>query len=440
MTANSRLTTSDFNTDPWWWRDAPPLDDPPGALPEATDVAVVGSGYTGLNCALELARAGTDVTVFDAGRIGEGASTRAAGFVSGRSGVGKQIDLVKAVGDARATAILEEADEAYDAFQARIDREGIDCDLEFRGRYVGAHTRKTYDALARKVALYNQDGRDLYEMIPYGDQDRIVCTKQYSGGMFMKGAATVHPAKYHAGLVRLCRDAGVRFQPKTPVLGVARDGSGYAVATDRGVVRARVVGLGTNGYTGGATPWHRKRIIPISSTLMSTERLGKEQVERLIPQLCAIIDAKRVIVLARPTPDHQAILFGGRAKFQPISAHDSVRILHREMVRMFPSLSAVRVTNAWSGYMGFTFDFLPKLGVQDGVHYALGCNGGAGIVMMSWLGRKMAASILGGSNRASAFAGLPFETRPFYAGTPWFLPVVGNYYRLRDWIDMKMAG
>ena len=112
-------------------------------------------------------------------------------------------------------------------------------------------------------------------------------------------------------------------------------------------------------------------------------------------------------------------------------------ILHGQMVEMFPRLSDVKVTHAWSGYMGFTFDFLPKIGLHDGVHYAIGCNGGAGIVLMSWLGQRLAGNILGTGDRRSAFEGLPFKTQPFYSGNPWFLPIIGNWYRFRDWIDLR---
>ena len=105
---------------------------------------------------------------------------------------------------------------------------------------------------------------------------------------------------------------------------------------------------------------------------------------------------------------------------------------------MFPQMSDLRVTNAWSGYMAFTFDFLPKIGIHDGIHYALGCNGGCGIVMMSWLGRRVGQKILGSSD-TSAFEGLAFKTQPFYSGRPWFMPIVGNWWRLRDWLELRQA-
>jgi hypothetical protein len=59
--------------------------------------------------------------------------------------------------------------------------------------------------------------------------------------------------------------------------------------------------------------------------------------------------------------------------------------------------------------------------------------------MMSHLGHRTALKILGKTNRPSAFEGLPFETRPLYDGRPWFLPAVGAWYKLRDWLDRRLA-
>ena len=113
-------------------------------------------------------------------------------------------------------------------------------------------------------------------------------------------------------------------------------------------------------------------------------------------------------------------------------------ILHQQMQDSYPQLAAARITHSWLGLMAFTFDFLPKRGVHDGVHYALACNGGSGIVMMSWLGRQTAFSLLGGQNSKSAFAGLAYKSHPLYSGWPWFIPFVGTYYRFRDWLDLRL--
>ena len=75
-----------FKPQPWWWEDAP-LHAPEDPWVDHADVVVVGSGYAGLSCAIELARSGVDVLVLDALAIGGGASSEAAGFTSGRAGV-----------------------------------------------------------------------------------------------------------------------------------------------------------------------------------------------------------------------------------------------------------------------------------------------------------------------------------------------------------------
>lgn len=439
VTKNRDIFATAFSHRPYWWRHAEPLATPNRDLPETTDALIVGSGYAGLCCALELARSGLDVTVLDANDIGSGASSRAAGLVSGRAGVSKQINLEAAVGKERATAILGEADEAYEHLQTVIRTEAIDCDFQPIGRFVAANTPAAYEKLAAKMTEYNSDGRDRFEMVSREEQGRFVRSNFYHGGMFNDSAGSIHPAKYHAGLVRLCRDAGVRLIGQTRVESIVTDAAGKAAHTSRGVVQAREVMLGTGGYTDAVSPWHRRRIIPISSTMIATEQLGAERVKRLLPAACPVIDSKRVISFARPSPDGQCLLFGGRARFTPVGPEESVRILHGQMCEVFPELKDVKIENAWSGFMAFTFDFLPKVGVQDGLHYAIACNGGSGIVMMSWLGRKAAGNILGTANRRSAFEGLPFKTQPFYSGAPWFVPIVGSWYRFRDWLDLRQV-
>ena len=168
------IVGQDYRDEPYWWRHARPFDTGNAELPGKIDVLVVGSGYAGLRCAIEIARAGRSVAVLDAQQIGEGASTRAAGLVSGRAGVSKQINLVQAVGEQRARGILEEADSAFDDFQSFIRENEIDCDFEPIGRFVGANTAGAFDKLAAKTEEYNSDGRERFRMISQADQSDYV--------------------------------------------------------------------------------------------------------------------------------------------------------------------------------------------------------------------------------------------------------------------------
>jgi len=83
------------------------------------------------------------------------------------------------------------------------------------------------------------------------------------------------------------------------------------------------------------------------------------------------------------------------------------------------------------GFVAYTFDKLPHLGVRNGLHYAMGyC--GSGIAMGSYLGYKIAHKLLGHGEGDTAFDDLPFQSRPFYHGKPWFLASAVAWYRLRD--------
>ena len=70
-----------MKTYPYWWEHAPREASQPVELPNKVDVAIVGAGYSGLSAALVLARAGLSVAVFEAGQLGEGASSRNGGMV-----------------------------------------------------------------------------------------------------------------------------------------------------------------------------------------------------------------------------------------------------------------------------------------------------------------------------------------------------------------------
>src|SRR3546814_16340075 len=75
----AEIFTPEFKTPPYWWERTPrpQLDRP--ALPTTVDVAVIGSGYTGLCAALEVARGGRSTLVLDAEAAGWGRSSRTGG-------------------------------------------------------------------------------------------------------------------------------------------------------------------------------------------------------------------------------------------------------------------------------------------------------------------------------------------------------------------------
>lgn len=436
--ADSELFAPGFKAAPYWWEEAPPANPVVPELPDQVDVAVVGGGYCGLSAALELGRQGLGVAVLEAGQIGEAASSLNGGLVLGAlkfSGA----DLAQRFGEARAGALLEEGARCWPFLEELLTREGIACHYRRTGRFVGAHCPRAFETLsARADELRRLTGMDVTPL-PRARQREEIGTDLYYGGLVVEASAGLHPALYHHGVAAAARRAGARVLEGVRVQRIVRAGADrFALRTSAGDLGARQVLVATNGYTTDATPWLRRRLIPIASFIIATEPLPPETTRRLIPKGRMIADTKRILYYYRLSPDGTRVIFGGRASFRGIDARTAAPELHRFMTSVWPELARTRITHAWCGNVAFTFDHVPHIAVHDGIHYAAGCQG-SGVALGTYLGYQAALKLAGKAARPCAFDGLPFPTKPLYTGNPWFLPVVGSAYRLLDTLDQRLA-
>src|SRR5215470_3863574 len=87
--SNADIFHKDFKAMPYWWEAYKPVTGDLVDVPRTARVAIVGGGYAGLSCAIELADAGFEACVLEAAELGAGASTRNGGAVSGGVKIGK---------------------------------------------------------------------------------------------------------------------------------------------------------------------------------------------------------------------------------------------------------------------------------------------------------------------------------------------------------------
>jgi glycine/D-amino acid oxidase-like deaminating enzyme len=424
----------DFKAVPYWWEDTPPPQLDAGALPDKVDVAIIGSGYTGLNAALQTARGGRTTLVLDAEAAGHGCSTRNGGQIS--TSIKPSFEELSARhGEAEAFAILREGHTALSWIGEMIKAEGIDCDYKVAGRFHAAHNKAQYEKLAGRIARQPKGLEVPAYMVPRSEQHRELGTDAYHGGVVYPRHASLDPARYHAGLLRLVIKAGAEVMPHCAAINIAREGSGFRITTSRGPVAARNVVVATNGYTGTVSPWHRRRVIPIGSYIIATAPLPAGMMDRLMPTDRVLGDTRRVVCYYRPSPDRSRILYGGRVSFRETDPRVSGPKLHRDLVGIFPELAETSISHSWAGFVAYTFDTLAHVGCHDGMHYAMGyC--GSGVSMASYLGMRIGQQVLGLPEGATAFDHLKFETRPFYTGNPWFLSASVMYYRFLDSLNL----
>lgn len=429
----------DFTPTPYWWEAYRPTAGELVEVPKSARVAIVGGGYAGLSAALELAKLGIDAVVLEKGELGVGASTRNGGSVSGGVNIGKSFSGRAAeVSADDAERLLSDASDAFSLVERLIAEEGIDCHWMKHGRFVGAWTPKHYAYQAGRLAALNDAAQSGAAMVPRERQREEIASDYYYGGMVVERSASLHPALYYKGLLDACRRRGIAICAEAAADRIVQHGDGWTVETSRGAVEAGEVVIATNGYTGDVTPQLRRRVLPIASHIIATEELPEDFARTLIPKWRSLSDTKRVLCYYRLSPDGRRMVFGGRARFTHVNPKLSASVLHGYMTERFPQLRGARITHGWDGYTAFTFDALPHMGRQDGMHFCLGCNG-SGIAMMTYLGWQTARKIAGAANAPCAFDRPEFPDHALYSGNPWFLPVVGGYFRLRDRLDRLLA-
>ena len=442
MSTGKNIFHPDFKVRPWWWEAWTPNNALSQDPPAKTDVVIVGAGYGGLSTALELRRNGIDAVVLERGDFGVGASTRNGGMISGGVNLGKGLGGKSQAAEEfarRKGEFLAAGADSLTVLEDILAREKIDCGVIKKGRFVGAWTPRHYDEQASKIEMFNKYADTGAEMIPRERQREMIASDYYFGGMYARRSGHLHPALYYKGLLEAAHRAGAVLCANLEAERTEKLASGWRVLTAKGSIQCREVVIATNGYTGDLTPRLKRRVVPVASHIIATEPLPMPATE-LIPELRSVADTKRVLTYYRPSPDGKHLIFGGRARFTAAPPEVSAPVLYQYMIDRFPQLKGIRITHVWTGNVAFALDYMPHMGTDQGLHYLLACNGN-GVAMMTYLGTQTAKKIAGGTNApVNPLDGRDFPENRFYNGDPsWILPMIGVWYRTRDWIDRRRA-
>ncbi|MEA3503556.1 MAG: FAD-binding oxidoreductase [Actinomycetota bacterium] len=421
---------------PYWLATAPDPDYTGRELSTDADFVVIGGGFNGLSAALHLAKRGASVVLLESGKIGSGASGTNGGMVGSGMSLGFGTVLER-YGDELGREFYMEFMTAIDMVENLIAEEDIDCDFARNGKIKVAAKPGHYDNLITfQELLRTQVGVETV-LIPKDQLREEVGTDQFFGGLVEPRSAEVHVGKLCKGIGIAADRAGVEIHENlraTELKKTGRDAHEHSVMTDRGVVRAKKVLVCTNGYSRGLMSYFTRRIVPIGSFVIATEPLAPEICDLVMPTRRSASTSKNLIYYWRLTPDNRMI-FGGRARFAvagPKSDAKSAKILRSGMTWIFPELADARIDYQWGGMTGFTMSKIPHAGEQDGVFFSLGHNG-HGVQMAVYMGKIM-ADVMNGKPEANPWRGQSFQAIPGHYGPPWFLPVVGGYFRIKDMV------
>jgi glycine/D-amino acid oxidase-like deaminating enzyme len=423
-----------MKTTPFWIDDYPRPGDLPVAavLPTAIDVAIIGGGYTGLSAARTLAKGGIQVVVLERETIGWGASSRNAGIASSGLKAG-MMNIFKRYGQEYGLKFWQASLDMLALIKELEVEEGIDFDLHQNGDLGLAYKASHFEGMKAKVKWYQDHLGDVLEVVPPSDMRAGIGSDVFYGGVVDKTGTGLHPAKLVFGLAEVAARYGAILCEGAGVFKIEKELHGFALHSSRGVLQAKEIIVATNGYTDSLVPKLQPKVFTVGSYSIVTEPLSKGLQAAISPKDYVFYDSKWFLNYFRMTPDGR-MLWGGRNNLSTsIDLNESARTLRAQMVRAFPQLADTPVTHSWTGHLGLTFDLMPNIGVEDGIHYSFGY-GGKGLHTALYLGREI-AWLLTGKIKSSPFMEIPHQTYFFYRDKPWFLPFAVAYYRVRDWLS-----
>ncbi|NWB46374.1 NAD(P)/FAD-dependent oxidoreductase [Pseudomonas gingeri] len=404
-----------------------------GALPGQVDVAVIGGGFTGLAAARALALKGASVVVLEAGRVIGEASGRNGGQCN--TGVAQDYaGLSASLGAERARAYYQAYESAVQSVVSLVEQEQIACDLKRNGKLKLAAKPMHYEGLARTCELIRREVDADVELLSAGQIRAEVDSAQFHGGLLQRNGVQMHVGRFGVGLAEAAVRHGALIHQDTPVTDWKALGGGYQVNTAKGSLHAGQVLLATGACQHGGLGWYRRRIVPVGSFVIATEVLPRALIDQLLPGRRAYVTSRMIGNYFRLTPDNR-LLFGGRARFamsNSVSDAKSGKVLRAAMVQMFPSLANVKIDYCWGGLVDMTSDRLPRAGQHGGVYHSMGYSG-HGVQMSVHMGQVM-AEVMAGNVEANPWRELDWPAIPGHFGKPWFLPLVGAYYRLQDYL------
>jgi glycine/D-amino acid oxidase-like deaminating enzyme len=430
---------------PYWWDTLPSAgreklevksqkSEVDGRVPARADVVIVGAGYTGLAAARQLARVGASALVIEREQVGWGASSRNGGQVL----TGMKLDaptLVARYGEARARQLFDVATESIVRLEALIAEEAIDCEYTRAGHLQAAFKPAHFDAFREEQELLWRVFDHQVRLVPRAEQRAEIGSDAYHGVLVDERSGGLNPARYVHGLAEAAARAGAEIATGIGVTSLERQPGKWLVRTTGGDIETRDLLVATNGYTDAAVPALQHRFVPIGSYIIATEPLDERVASALLPRQRMAFDSKNFLYYFRTTMDRR-LLFGGRAEFGRPDADTTRRaaaILRKGMHTVFPELAGATIDYAWGGNVAFTRDQMPRAGQLEGLNYAGGyC--GHGVAMATYLGEQIARRIAGEPIEHPLFDDR-FPAIPMYSGDPWFLPLVGAYYQVKDWLQ-----
>lgn len=374
----------------------------------SADVAIVGGGYTGLQAAYNLAKAGVNVVLIEAERFGDGASGRNGG----QMGTGQRWwpeEMEATLGYERSKALFDLAERAKHNLLDFAAEQGIEIDY-MPGQMNVAHKPGYMRAYVEnaEIAAMRYDYPHARFMDETETRERLG-SKRYFCGVRDTGTGHIHPLKLLIGLAHVAQAAGASVFEMTRATAIRQSGGKTLIDTPAGTITAGRVLIACNGYIGNLEPVTAGHVMPLRSFIGATVPL--DDFPAVLPGGEAVADSRFVVRYFRKSKDGR-LLFGGREAYTADNPRDIKQHIGRQIAEIYPDLKDIEISHAWGGSVGITMSRQPFVReVLPGVT-SIGGYSGHGVMLANYCGKLYADMVLGGSADLELFRALDIPAFP----------------------------
>ena len=404
-----------------------------------TNIVVIGGGYTGISCALSLAKKyNEDVVLLEAGHIGWGSSARNAGFCCIPPAKISVAKMFKKFGKKETKKFFKNTIEGSNFTKNLIEEYKIDCDLTGDCNYEVAHHPSYFESIKEEANIYKNEFGIETKIYSQAEFNEIGHTgKEQFGAFSYKPGFAINPLKFLLGLAEKAKTSGVQIFQKSKVTKIEKNQNKFNVIVNGLIVTANKIVMATNGfYKDDLFPDLNDMILPVISNIIVTRPLKKQELEsHNFVTHNPILNTRNLLFYYRLLKDNR-FLFGARGDLigSEQSSFIKSKKMEEQMKTVFPGWKNVEIDFHWRGLVAVTTKFTPSIGkLDDEIYYSFGYQAN-GVNTAPWSGNELAKLIVSNSkelNISKFFQGLP-NRFPFPKFRLLYLKFALMYYSIKN--------
>jgi len=327
------------------------------------DVVVIGGGLTGCTTAYAFAAAGIKVALFEAGRIGQGASGASNGWLADEPGV-SFASLEKTVGLRAARHGFQAWRRAALDFAALIKRLDIKCHLTPTGLLATAVTSDQASWLKREQKLRKDAGLDASVV-----NSRVTSAEAgiaAAAALRSRDGATIDPYRATIGLAAAAAARNAQIFEQTPVKKTTFTRKYADVVTDAGRIRVSRVVVAT-GVPTALFGSLRRHFWFKNAHLALTDPVPSRVRQQLGKRTFVIRDAVDPPHVVRWVDDERLLVSGADGPAVPARTREQTNVqrtgqLMYELSTIYADISGIMPAYGWDAPYAATAEGLPYIG------------------------------------------------------------------------------